>query len=81
MAGTPRLPGLTLTDADQIVQETLQAGAERGFPPLAVAVIGLAVWRNLWVVVPIAARPTAIPPPMPRWSRSGRPPGPWGTGA
>ena len=42
MAGTPRLPGLTLTDADQIVQETLQAGAERGFPPLAVAVLDVA---------------------------------------
>jgi uncharacterized protein GlcG (DUF336 family) len=42
MAGTPRLPGLTLADADQIVQETLKAGAERGFPPLAVAVLDVA---------------------------------------
>jgi uncharacterized protein GlcG (DUF336 family) len=42
MAGTPRLPGLTLADADQIVQEALKAGAERGFPPLAVAVLDVA---------------------------------------
>lgn len=42
MAGTPRLPGLTLADADQLVQETLEAGAERGFPPLAVAVLDVA---------------------------------------
>ena len=36
---TPRLPGLPLADADQIVQRALEAGAERGFPPLAVVVI------------------------------------------
>ncbi len=39
MTGAPRLPGLTLRDADQIVQAALETGAERGFPPLAVAVI------------------------------------------
>lgn len=38
----PRLPGLTLEDADQIVRTALEAGAERGFPPLAVAVIDVA---------------------------------------
>ena len=42
MTGAPRLPGLTLSDADQIVQTALEVGAERGFPPLAVAVIDLA---------------------------------------
>src|SRR5581483_559980 len=36
---SPRLPGLTLADADWLVQAALDAGAERGFPPLAVAVI------------------------------------------
>ena len=35
----PRLPGLTLADADQLVAAALAAGAERGFPPLAVAVL------------------------------------------
>lgn len=38
----PRLPGLTLSDADTLVQTALDAGAERGFPPLAVAVIDVA---------------------------------------
>ncbi|HEY6526784.1 MAG TPA: heme-binding protein [Solirubrobacteraceae bacterium] len=42
MTGKPRLPGLTLADADWIVQEALRAGAERGFPPLAVAVLDVA---------------------------------------
>jgi glc operon protein GlcG len=35
----PRLPGLTLADADWLVDAALQVGAERGFPPLAVAVL------------------------------------------
>lgn len=39
MTDTPRIPGLTLADADQLVQTALDFGAERGFPPLAVAVI------------------------------------------
>jgi glc operon protein GlcG len=39
MTSTPRLPGLTLADADWLVQAALDVGAERGFPPLAVAVI------------------------------------------
>src|ERR1043165_4979812 len=39
---TPRLPGLTLADADQLVQAPLDPGVERGFPPLAVAVIDVA---------------------------------------
>jgi glc operon protein GlcG len=39
---TPRLPGLTLADADQLVQAALEAGVERGFPPLAVAVVDVA---------------------------------------
>jgi glc operon protein GlcG len=42
VAGNPRLPGLTLADADWIVQEALRVGAERGFPPLAVTVIDVA---------------------------------------
>jgi uncharacterized protein GlcG (DUF336 family) len=36
---TPRLPGLTLADADWLVETALAVGVERGFPPLAVAVI------------------------------------------
>ena len=39
MTGAPRLPGLTLGDADWLVQTALEVGAERGFPPLAVAVV------------------------------------------
>jgi glc operon protein GlcG len=39
---TPRLPGLTLADADWLVTAALAVGAERGFPPLAVAVIDVA---------------------------------------
>jgi uncharacterized protein GlcG (DUF336 family) len=35
----PRLPGLTLSDADWLVQSALAIGADQGFPPLAVAVI------------------------------------------
>ena len=42
MSDTPRLPGLTLADADWLVQTALAVGAERGFPPLAVAVIDVA---------------------------------------
>lgn len=38
----PRLPGLTLADADWLVDAALDVGAERGFPPLAVAVIDVA---------------------------------------
>ena len=40
--GVPQLPGLTLSDADWLVQTALEVGAERGFPPLAVAVIDVA---------------------------------------
>ena len=39
MAAAPRLPGLTLADADALVQAALATGAERGFAPLAVAVV------------------------------------------
>ena len=42
MTGAPRLPGLTLGDADRLVQAALDVGAERGFAPLAVAVIDVA---------------------------------------
>lgn len=42
MSDTPRLPGLTLADADWVVRTALAVGTERGFPPLAVAVIDLA---------------------------------------
>jgi uncharacterized protein GlcG (DUF336 family) len=42
MTSTPRLPGLTLADADWLVEAALAVGAERGFPPLAVAVIDVA---------------------------------------
>ena len=38
---TPRIPGLALADADWLVEAALAIGAERGFPPLAVAVIDL----------------------------------------
>jgi glc operon protein GlcG len=39
MTGAPRLPRPSLADADQIALTALEVGAERGFPPLAVAVI------------------------------------------
>ena len=39
MSDLPRLPGLTLADADSLVQDALAVGEERGFPPLAIAVI------------------------------------------
>lgn len=39
MAENPRLPGLALADADWLVASALAVGDERGFPPLAVAVI------------------------------------------
>ncbi len=39
MSETPRLPGLGLADADWLVATALAIAAERGFPPLAVAVI------------------------------------------
>ena len=38
----PRLPGLTLNDADWLVRAALDVGIDRGFPPLAVAVIDVA---------------------------------------
>jgi glc operon protein GlcG len=38
----PRLPGLSLNDADWLVQAALDIGVDRGFPPLAVAVIDVA---------------------------------------
>lgn len=38
---TPRLPGLTLADADFLAEAALEAAAERGYPPLAVAVVDL----------------------------------------
>lgn len=38
----PRLPGLTLNDADWLVRTALDVGIDRGFPPLAVAVIDVA---------------------------------------
>ncbi|MCX4091845.1 hypothetical protein [Nocardia sp. alder85J] len=39
MTETPRLPGLSLADADRLVDAALAVGDERGFPPLAVAVL------------------------------------------
>jgi uncharacterized protein GlcG (DUF336 family) len=39
MTDTPRLPGLTLSDADRLVQTALEVATARGFAPLAVAVI------------------------------------------
>jgi len=39
MPAGPRLPGLSLADADWLVQAALEVRAERGFPPLAVAVV------------------------------------------
>ena len=41
MVDTPRIPGLTLADADRLVDFALQVVAEREFPPLAVAVVDL----------------------------------------
>ena len=41
MTSPPRLPGLTLDDADRLVRATLEAGAERGYAPLAAVVIDL----------------------------------------
>ncbi|MFI6347673.1 heme-binding protein [Streptomyces sp. NPDC050560] len=42
MSGIPRLPGLTSDEADGVVRAALAVGAERGFPPLAVAVLDVA---------------------------------------
>jgi hypothetical protein len=42
VSDTPRLPGLTLAEADWLVQAALAVGVERGFPPLAVAVVDVA---------------------------------------
>ncbi len=42
MPDTPRFPGLKLADADWLVQTALSVGVERGFPPLAVAVVDAA---------------------------------------
>ncbi|SFJ28829.1 Uncharacterized conserved protein GlcG, DUF336 family [Amycolatopsis sacchari] len=42
MIDSPRLPGLTLADADWLVDAALTVAAERGFPPLAVAVLDVA---------------------------------------
>jgi uncharacterized protein GlcG (DUF336 family) len=42
MTGSPRLPGLSLSEADQLVQTALEVGTARGFAPLAVAVVDLA---------------------------------------
>jgi uncharacterized protein GlcG (DUF336 family) len=39
---SPRIPGLRLAEADRLVQAALAVGAERGFPPLAVAVVDVA---------------------------------------
>jgi len=39
MSETSRLPGLTLADADWLVNAALTIRVERGFPPLAVAVL------------------------------------------
>ncbi|MEV0072013.1 MULTISPECIES: heme-binding protein [unclassified Amycolatopsis] len=39
MSDTPRLPGLTLAEADQLVNTAHAVAAERGFAPLAVAVL------------------------------------------
>ncbi|WP_202124407.1 GlcG/HbpS family heme-binding protein [Actinomadura physcomitrii] len=39
MTDTPGIPGLTLADADWLAHAALEVRAERGFPPLAVAVV------------------------------------------
>jgi len=41
VAATPRIPGLTSADADELVRTALAVGVERGFPPLAAAVVDL----------------------------------------
>lgn len=42
MIGSPRLPGVTPADADRLVDTAPAVGAERGFPPPAVAVLDVA---------------------------------------
>ncbi|MEV5872815.1 heme-binding protein [Streptomyces sp. NPDC052101] len=42
MSDTPRLPGLRPAEADRVVEAALAVGAERGFPPPAVAVVDVA---------------------------------------
>lgn len=42
MTESPRLPGLTLAEADRMVETALAVSAQRGFAPLAVAVIDVA---------------------------------------
>jgi uncharacterized protein GlcG (DUF336 family) len=42
VSDAPRLPGLKLAEADWLVQAALAVRAERGFPPLAVAVVDVA---------------------------------------
>jgi uncharacterized protein GlcG (DUF336 family) len=37
----PKVPGVTLSDARQLVETAIAAGAARGFAPLAVAVVDL----------------------------------------
>lgn len=39
MSDIPRLPGLTLAEADRLVDTALAVAAERGFPPIAAAVL------------------------------------------
>ena len=39
--GIPRVPGVSLDDARRLVETAIAVGAERGFPPLAVAVVDL----------------------------------------
>ncbi|HVW32539.1 MAG TPA: heme-binding protein, partial [Acidimicrobiia bacterium] len=41
MSRPPRVPGLSLDDADRLVRATLEAGADHGFPPLAAVVVDL----------------------------------------
>ncbi|HEV7534234.1 MAG TPA: heme-binding protein [Acidimicrobiia bacterium] len=42
MTAAPRLPGLTLRDADWLAEAALAAGRDRGFAPLTVAVLDVA---------------------------------------
>ena len=42
MSNSPRIPGLTLADADWLAHAALAVAADQGFPPLAVAVVDLA---------------------------------------
>jgi uncharacterized protein GlcG (DUF336 family) len=60
MVESPRLPGLTLADADRLVRAALEFAEKQGFSPLAVAVIDLTgeliVLRRGDAGIPVSSR-------------------------